>query len=203
VFDLLAGLALGYLIGSFPSASVLARTMGRDIFRVGSGNMGAMNTARNLGWGPGAAVLALDVAKGSLAVLLAQALAGVASDPGTARLAMPLAAGVGAVAGHAWSAFAGLRGGKALATTLGVSLPLYPLGGLYTLLLLMALVLLTRRVTLSSIVAISAYPLVVMAVLSRWGVARDESFAILTSVILIAAIVIAKHLRRPAAESAA
>jgi glycerol-3-phosphate acyltransferase PlsY len=203
VFDLLAGLALGYLIGSFPSASVLARAMGRDIFRVGSGNMGAMNTARNLGWGAGAAVLALDIAKGSLAVLLAQALAGAASDSGTARLAMPLAAGVGAVAGHAWSAFAGLRGGKALATTLGVSLPLYPLGGLYTLLILIALVLLTRRVTLSSIVAISAYPLVVMAVLSRSGLARDESFAILTSVFLIAAIVIAKHLRRPAAESAA
>jgi glycerol-3-phosphate acyltransferase PlsY len=195
VYDLLAALALGYLIGSFPSAAVIARLSGRDIFEVGSGNMGAMNTARNVGWVPGAAVLLLDIAKGTLAVLLAGWLAGTAGMTTPAQASMPLAAGVGAVAGHAWSAFAGLRGGKALATTLGVALPVYPAAGFYALLLLVALVLLTRRMTLSSVVTMALYPLIVMAVLSRAGVDQERAFAVLTSVLLIAAIVIVKHLR--------
>lgn len=195
VFDLLAGLALGYLLGSFPSAVVLAKLSGRDIFEVGSGNMGAMNTARNVGWLAGSAVLLLDVAKGALAVLLAQWLTTALSETEASQLVMPLAAGVGAVAGHAWSAFAGFRGGKALATTFGVALPVYPLAAIYTLLLLIALVLITRRTTLSSVAAIAAYPAVVMAVLTRSGTDQERAFAILTSVLLIAAIVIYKHLR--------
>jgi glycerol-3-phosphate acyltransferase PlsY len=195
MFDLLAALALGYLIGSFPSAVVIARLSGRDIFQVGSGNMGAMNTARNVGWLPGATVLLLDIAKGTLAVLLAAWLAGTAGMATAAQAAMPLAAGVGAVAGHAWTAFAGLRGGKALATTLGVALPVYPAAGFYALLLLVALFLLTRRMTLSSVVTMALYPLIVMAVLGRAGVDQERAFAILTSVLLIAAIVIFKHLR--------
>jgi glycerol-3-phosphate acyltransferase PlsY len=195
MYDLLAALALGYLVGSFPSAAVIARLSGRDIFDVGSGNMGAMNTARNLGWLPGAVVLLLDIAKGSLAVLLAGWIASAAGMVTPAQAAMPLAAGVGAVAGHAWSAFAGLRGGKALATTLGAALPVYPAAGLYALLLLVALALLTRRVTLSSVVTIALYPLIVMAVLGRAGVDQERTFAIVTSVLLIAAIVIFKHLR--------
>lgn len=195
VFDLLAGLALGYLLGSFPSAVVLAKLSGRDIFEVGSGNMGAMNTARNVGWLAGSAVLLLDVAKGALAVLLAQWLTTALSETEASQLVMPLAAGVGAVAGHAWSAFAGFRGGKALATTFGVALPVYPLAAIYTLLLLIALVLITRRTTLSSVAAIAAYPAVVMAVLTRNGTDQESAFAILTSVLLIAAIVIYKHLR--------
>lgn len=194
MFDLLAGLALGYLLGSFPSAVVMAKLWGRDIFEVGSGNMGAMNTARNVGWLAGGAVLLLDVTKGAVAVLLAQALTSALSDAGSVQLLMPLAAGVGAVAGHAWSAFAGLKGGKALATTLGVALPIYPLAALYTLLLLIALVLITRRTTLSSVAAIAAYPAILMAVLSRDGTDQERAFAILTSVLLIAAIVIYKHL---------
>ncbi|MEX2543447.1 MAG: glycerol-3-phosphate acyltransferase [Trueperaceae bacterium] len=194
MFDLLAGLALGYLIGSFPSAAIIARLAGRDIFGVGSGNMGAMNTARNVGWLPGAVVLLLDVAKGALAVSLTIALVAATGWESASRAAMPMAAGVSAVAGHAWSVFAGFRGGKALATTLGVALPVYPLGGLYTLLLLVALVLLTRRVTLSSLLTMGLYPFVVLAVLSRGGVDQDRIFAILTSVLLIAAIVVYKHL---------
>jgi glycerol-3-phosphate acyltransferase PlsY len=195
MLDLFAALALGYLIGSFPSAVIVARLAGRDIFRVGSGNMGAMNTARNVGWLAGGGVLLLDVMKGAAAVLAAQGLAAAADWATASQQAMPLAAGVGAVIGHAWSAFADLRGGKALATAFGVSLPIYPLGGLYALLLLAALLLITRRATLSSILAVAAYPVIVLAVLARAGVAQERAFAIVTSVLLIAAVVIYKHLR--------
>lgn len=211
MFDLAAALALGYFIGSFPSAALVARMMGRNIFEVGSGNMGAMNTARHLGWLPGVAVLALDIGKGALAVSLTAVLAQVAvgtadtvaptGDPtvavGSAAVlaAMPLAAGVGAVSGHAWSVFTGFRGGKALATALGVALPVYPLGGLYAVLLMIALMLLTRRTTLSALITMTAYPAVVGAALHRAGVDTEQIFAVVTSVVLISAIVIYKHLR--------
>lgn len=195
MFDLAAALALGYLLGSFPSAVLVARLTGKDIFSVGSGNMGAMNTARNIGWIAGMIVLLLDLAKGVTAVVLAQSMAGAGEISVGLRQALPLAAGVGAVSGHAWSAFARLRGGKALATALGVALPVYPLGGLYTVLLYVALVLLTRRSTLSSIAAMVAYPAVVMAVLARGGLDPQRAFPILTSVLLISAIVIYKHVR--------
>lgn len=196
MFDLLAGLALGYFIGSFPSAAIVARLVGRDIFAVGSGNMGAMNAARNLGWLPGAAVLLLDVAKGAGAVLAAIALSAAAGKPMTeGYLAMPLAAGVGAVAGHAWSVFTRLRGGKALATALGVSLPIYPLAGIYTLLVLLGLALITRRINLSSIMAGVAFPFIALAQFLQAGAAREVAFAIATSVLVISCIIIFKHIR--------
>lgn len=196
MFDLLAGLALGYFVGSFPSAAVVARLSGRDIFSVGSGNMGAMNAARNLGWLPGAAVLLLDLAKGSGAVLAAIALSAAAGRPlAQGYLAMPLAAGVGAVAGHAWSVFARFRGGKALATALGVSLPLYPLGGIYSLLVLLGLTLITRRVSLSSIVAAAAFPLITLALYLRAGAQQEVAFAVATSVLVISCVIIYKHAR--------
>lgn len=196
MFDLLAGLALGYFIGSFPSAAIVARLVGRDIFNVGSGNMGAMNAARNLGWLSGAAVLLLDVAKGTGAVLAAIALSAAAGKPlADGHLAMPLAAGVGAVAGHAWSVFARFRGGKALATALGVSLPLYPLGGIYTLLVLLGLALITRRITLSSIVGAVAFPFITFALFLQAGVPREVAFAVTTSVLVISCIIVLKHIR--------
>ncbi|MEX2536458.1 MAG: glycerol-3-phosphate acyltransferase [Trueperaceae bacterium] len=202
MFDLLAGLTLGYLVGSFPSAVVVTRLAGRNIFEVGSGNMGAMNTARNVGWAAGSAVLLLDVAKGVIAVLLAQYLAVITGNSAAIQFTMPLAAGVGAVTGHAWSAFAGLKGGKALATTFGAALPIYPLAAFYTLLLLVALLLISRRTTLSAVAAIAAYPAIVMTVLARSNTEQGQAFAILTSVLLIAAIVIFKHLWHPAGRPA-
>lgn len=196
IFDLVAGWALGYFVGSFPSAAVVARLVGRDIFSVGSGNMGAMNAARNLGWLPGAVVLLLDLAKGTGAVLAAIALSAAAGRPlAESHLAMPLAAGVGAVTGHAWSVFARFRGGKALATALGVSLPLYPLGGIYTLLVLLGLALITRRVALSSIVAAIAFPFITFALFLRAGAQQEVAFAVAASVLVISFVIVYKHIR--------
>jgi len=194
VFELLAALALGYLLGAIPSAALLAQAKGRRIFEVGSGNMGAMNTARNLGYLLGGLVLVMDIGKGALATLLAQLMTRATNPPGIPTLGMVAAAGVGAVLGHAWSAYINFRGGKGLATTLGISLPLYPLAGLYGLGILIALVLLVRRANLAAVVAIISYPLVVLATLRKLGWPQDDTFTILTSVILIAVIVLLKYL---------
>ena len=156
-FWLPLGLAVGYLIGSVPSAALVARFKSRDIFAVGSSSMGAMNTARNLGWALGALVLLLDLGKGALASAAGLRLGALAGDP----LYTPLTAGIGAVLGHLWSVWVGFRGGKGLATTLGVALPIYPLGGLYGLLTLLVLIALSRRVTFSTFVTALLYPLCV------------------------------------------
>ncbi len=182
---LVASLAAGYLIGSVPSAALVARFKRQDIFAVGSSSMGAMNTARNLGWALGALVLLLDLGKGALASFVGLQLGAFAGDP----LYTALVAGVGAVLGHLWSVWVGFRGGKGLATTLGVALPVYPLGGLYGLVTLLVLIALSRRVTFSTFVTALAYPLCVYL-----GVAGTETrTAVTLGATLIALLVALKH----------
>jgi glycerol-3-phosphate acyltransferase PlsY len=193
MFDILAALGVGYLIGALPSAALIARLRGTSIFEVGSGNMGAMNTARNLGWVLGASVLLLDMGKGALATVLGGVMVLLAGSGPLGPLAPPLAAGLGAVLGHAWSPYVGFRGGKALATTLGVAIPIYPIGGFYGLLLLIALVLIVRRVALASILTMIVYPVVVMLALRRAGWPPDDLFLVTSGVALVALVVIVKH----------
>ena len=205
MFDLLAALGIGYLLGAIPSAALLARLRGTSIFQIGSGNMGAMNTARNVGWAVGGAVLLFDVGKGALATYLGKVMVQL-GGAGAWPLALPLAAGAGAVLGHAWSVYVGFRGGKALATTFGISLPLYGLAGIYGLVLMLALLLLLRRVTLVSMLTMALYPGLVMLTLRNAGWARDDVFTIVTGVLLVSAIVLLKHvtvLRRDRAAAAA
>ncbi len=113
-----------------------------------------MNTARNLGWALGVLVLLLDLGKGALASFIGLQLGVLGGDP----LITPLVAGVGAIIGHLWSVWVGFRGGKGLATTLGVALPVYPLGGLYGLAALLVSVLIFRRVTLATFLIALVYP---------------------------------------------
>ncbi len=189
----LAALALGYLVGSVPSAALLARLRGGDIFGVGGGNMGAMNAARNLGWGLGVLVLVLDLAKGALASGIGVWLAAGLDGEGLAGLLPAFAAGVGAVLGHLWSVWVGFRGGKGLTTTLGVSLPLYPLGGLYGLGLLIALIFALRRVTRAALLTALVYPLLVYA--SLRAAAPEFIWGAVGGAGVIALLVALKHLQ--------
>jgi glycerol-3-phosphate acyltransferase PlsY len=115
----LAGVA-GFLLGSIPFSWILARLLGGlDIRSIGSGNVGATNVARSLGFRVGAAALLLDAAKGSAAALLGQAI-----DPAGAGGAGALLGGGLAVLGHNFTPFLGFRGGKGVATATGVLLAL-------------------------------------------------------------------------------
>lgn len=187
LWPMLLSLLTGYLIGSLPSAVLAARLKRRDIFAVGSSSMGAMNTARNLGWGLGALVLLLDLGKGALASAAGLWLGSLMGD----SLFIPLAAGVGAVVGHLWSVWVGFRGGKGLATTLGVALPVYPLGGLYALLLLLVFIALLRRVTTATFLTALCYPLCVY--LSLLHAAPSPKLWTTLGAGLIALLVALKH----------
>lgn len=194
MIGLLTALGLGYLLGSVPSAELIARTRGKTIFEVGSGNMGAMNTARNLGWGAGAAVLALDLSKGALASWLGIVMVTVSQPDALWAVIMPLAAGLGAVLGHAASVYVSFRGGKALTTALGMSLPLFPVGGLYSLLLLVSLILLLRKVGIGSSLAALCFPAVVYTQQYQTGISGDVRTATAITVALISIIIIIKHI---------
>jgi len=193
-FDLVAALAIGYLLGGFPTAALIARSRGRRIFDVGSGNMGAMNTARNLGPALGVTVLVVDVAKGALAALAGDAM-GLALGAGDeARLALALAAGVAAVAGHAWSPYVGFRGGKALSTAFGAALPTTPWGAVAALVLIVALLLILRREPPATAITICAYPLLTYLATMRASLDQDLAFAGTTAALLVAVLIGAKHL---------
>jgi len=146
----------GYLIGSFPTAYLVARTRGVDIFTVGSGNMGATNVTRALGWRYGLLVWAWDGIKGVVVVLLARAL--VPDD----RTAASVIGAVAVVAGHNWSFLAtiitgSIRGGKGAATAMGTFLLLAPTFIVaLTLGLAAAVILLTRFVSLAVLTAVAA-----------------------------------------------
>jgi len=132
-----AGLVLlGYLSGSIPFGLLLVRAArGVDVREQGSGNIGATNVARVAGKGLGALVLVLDALKGALPVLLAQAV-----DP---RPLVPVSVGLAAFAGHVAPPWLGFRGGKGVATALGVLAVLAPraaLAGALTWVVVMAAV---------------------------------------------------------------
>lgn len=191
ILDLIAAFAVGYFLGGFPSALWIARLAGQNIFDVGSGNMGSMNTARNIGPLAGVAVFTLDVAKGALAVTIGLWMAGVTGwiDP----LPLGLAGAIGAVVGHGWSPYVKFKGGKALAAAFGSTLPIVPWGGIASLILLVALILITRRSELSAILALIAFPFLDGVALARMGAPQEDVFLVGTGMAVVAAVCIIKH----------
>ena len=112
-------LAAGYLIGGVPFGYIMARLRGVDVREVGSGNIGATNVGRALGRGWGFLALALDIAKGMLPVLfLAPAIA--RWDGAVDREYALAAMGLGAILGHVFTPYLRFRGGKGVATSIGV-----------------------------------------------------------------------------------
>ena len=123
---LLLQFVIGYFCGALPWGLWLGRWFkGVDVRTLGSGNLGATNVYRSLGPGLGIATLLLDVLKGALPVWLLPRWLMAGADPGALDLAGTVT-GLGAVAGHVWTCFAGFKGGKGVATTVGVLLALAP-----------------------------------------------------------------------------
>jgi acyl phosphate:glycerol-3-phosphate acyltransferase len=150
-----AALAFGYLLGSIPWGLLLTRAAGLgDIRAVGSGNIGATNVLRTGNKGLAAATLVLDALKGVAALLIAETVWG--EGPG-------LAAGFGAMLGHAFPVWLGFRGGKGVATGGGVLLAASWWMGLAAALVWLAVAALTRLSSAAALAACAAAPLVALA----------------------------------------
>lgn len=146
-------ISLAYLLGSIPFGYLLVRIFrNEDIRQHGSGNIGATNVARSGAKGLGLATLLLDMAKAYLAVVIARRV-------GAANYDLAVAAAVAAVIGHVYPVWLEFRGGKGVASALGVFLALTWPSGLAILLVFVAVFALTRYVSLASIVASASFPL--------------------------------------------
>lgn len=121
--QIVAAIIIGYILGSVPFAYIIARLKkGVDIRETGGGNVGALNVYRNIGPVYGLSVLAADIGKGAMAVVIADALG----------LSLPwiCAAGFAAIVGHNWPVFLKFKGGKGAATVIGVLLAFTPVPAL-------------------------------------------------------------------------
>ncbi|MBL8986929.1 MAG: glycerol-3-phosphate 1-O-acyltransferase PlsY [Gemmatimonadetes bacterium] len=145
-------LVASYLVGAIPTSYWVARVAkGIDLRTVGSGNLGATNVYRTLGWRYAIPVALVDIAKGVVPVLI---FGPRASD----GLWIPLLLGLAAVVGHVFSPFVGFKGGKGVATAAGVVLGIAPLATLVSLATWVAVVRLTGYVSLGSILAALVLP---------------------------------------------
>ena len=157
------GLLIAYIAGSFPSAYLAGRLVkGIDLRTVGSGNLGATNVYRVLGFGAAICVLLIDLAKGALPVLYLPRLLD-AGPPGSDRaLWWALAYGIAAIAGHAKPVFLLWKGGgKGVATATGVFVVLVPSALLATVVVCLAVVWYSGFMSLGSITAAALFPLLV------------------------------------------
>jgi glycerol-3-phosphate acyltransferase PlsY len=173
----LIAVTFGYLAGSIPFAFVLARRRGVDLRRVGSGNLGAANLLRTKGVAAALTALMLDAAKGALAVLIAQRLA---DGPAT-----PMAAGLAAVSGHVYPVWLRFRGGKGVATAAGVFAVLAPLAVMVAVSVFIAVVWITRYVSLGSLAA--------TVTLAAGAAAADAPPPVVAGALVTALIIVHRH----------
>jgi glycerol-3-phosphate acyltransferase PlsY len=183
-FEAIIWIAASYVIGSIPFGLVVSKLLFKqDLRKLGSGNIGATNVLRNYGVQPFIAVMLLDMAKGIVAVAVARAL-GLGPN-------LSLLAGLASIIGHNWSLFLKFKGGKGIATSGGVIIAAYPWQVTLAVLGTFAiLVLITRIMSVASIIAAIACPVSTTIVL--WG-DMGEYWLYLVVAVLAGVFAIYKH----------
>ena len=145
---------IGYLLGCIPSGVLISKIFGiNDIRKVGSGNSGTTNVLRTLGWLPSVLTLVCDCLKGYVACLIGKQLGG---DPGM------LVGGLCAILGHDFPVFMGFKGGKGIATSLGLIIAINPWLALALLAVQIIAVALTRYMSVASLITTVAFPILVI-----------------------------------------
>lgn len=181
-------LFIAYLLGSCPTAVWIGKIFYNiDVREFGSGNAGATNTFRVLGKKAGVPVLILDVLKGFLAVTLAYFSS--FKHGSEAFVNFQLVLGIASLVGHIFPIFAGFRGGKGVATLLGIVLAVQPEAAACSMLVFLGMLLLFRYVSLASMTAGLVYPIVVIAIF------KTEYISLITFSILVSVMLIITHKR--------
>ncbi len=180
---------LGYLIGSIPFGVIVSRlARGIDVRDYGSGGMGMTNVLRTVGARAGVLVFLADMAKGAAAVSLAWPI--LASDPDMVAWGH-MAGGTAVIIGHSWPVFVGFRGGRGITTGFSVLLTMYWPTGLIALAVLLAVIGLTRYVSLGSMLAALA-ALVAMILFVVFDLPGAE-FAHIVFGLIVLPIIIFRH----------
>ena len=179
-------LILAYLTGSFPSAVWVGKFFyNKDVREYGSGNAGATNTFRVLGKGAGIPVLLMDVFKGWVSVNYIYFFSSIPSVP-SAFFELQLAFGIAAVIGHLFPIYTGFRGGKGIATLLGLLVGLNPIAAISSIVVFIIVFLISKYVSLGSILASVAFPVVVFMVLDEKDVNSSlELFSVFVPILTL------------------
>ncbi len=165
-FSLCCGLIIAYLLGSIPTSVWVSKGIyGIDIRTKGSGNAGATNTIRVLGWKAGIPVLLFDVFKGWLAVSIA-VLFNQDYLTGDHYLIYKVSLAISAVLGHIFPVYIGFKGGRGVATLLGIGIALYPVAVWLTLSVFIIVLLITRIVSIASVLSAMSLPFIVIFLLN-------------------------------------
>ncbi|MGG1650821.1 glycerol-3-phosphate 1-O-acyltransferase PlsY [Paenibacillus sp. NRS-1780] len=157
----IVAIVLSYLLGSVSFSLLYGKLKGIDIRQHGSGNAGATNTLRVLGKGPAILVLLLDVLKGIVAVLIGHWLGGNS-------LWLPGLCGIAAIAGHNWPVYFHFRGGKGIATAIGVLVSIAIIPALYAGIIAILAIVITRYVSLGSLIFVILTPWILLVLGYEW-----------------------------------
>jgi len=178
-----AAIIIGYLLGSIPSAYIITRVItGKDIRQLGSGNIGALNTFREVGRRAGIAVFLADAGKGAAVVAIAKWGLGVPYE-------FLLLAALAAVIGHMWSVFLRFAGGRGMSTILGILAVFMPLHGylvefsIFLGIIFIFLIVTHRNVALSMTLGLVSVPI------STWFLDKSWLFVVISAVFLILVVI--------------
>ena len=181
---IILSLACAYLLGSIPFGLIFAKLFGgRDVRQSGSGNIGAANVARVAGLLPGILTLLFDAAKGALAVWLAGHFTG-------GDAAWMMVAGIAALLGHCYSVWLGFKGGKGVATALGVFAAICGPAALSAFAFFLVVLGIWRYVSLGSVAAAAAMPLLIYFL---WMPRGAPPLAVMFGTFFASALVAFKH----------
>ena len=192
-------LLISYLVGSIPSSIWVGKiARGVDIRNHGSGNAGATNTFRILGWKPGVSVLLIDVFKGFVcSYWISQLAYHIGSGPISVgsiwevNAFLQIICGLMAVVGHMFPIIANFDGGKGMATATGMLIGIEPISIAICTVVFLTVMLTTRYVSLASVVTAFIYPLVLLLLHHVFHVPMDESVMILGAVVGVGIVI--KH----------
>ena len=181
---------IAYLIGSVNFSVIFSKKFaGFDVREKGSGNAGTTNMLRSVGKGPAALTLICDILKGVVSILLAIAVGSIFKN--TDRALLVQVAAIAVVIGHTFPIFFGFKGGKGVATSLGVLLMTNWQIGLICLVFGLLLIILTRMVSLGSCAAAVLYPVLTLFINQHYIVTGNSSYFIYS--IILAVIVLFNH----------
>lgn len=190
---------LSYLVGSIPTALLVSRAVkGIDIREHGSGNMGGTNVMRVLGWKYGLLVVLIDALKGVIAVVLITRLhhGNIPFNnitPFDDFTLIQIIAGITAVIGHIWTIFAGFKGGKGIATALGILLIISTVDILIAVGIFVIVVTFSKYISLGSVLAAVAVPLALVVRENVFDAQISNYYTLLPFLILLSLLVIFTH----------
>jgi len=199
MLSLVTVLVLSYIVGSIPGSLWSSKLLyGIDVREYGSGNAGATNTFRVVGWQAGVVATIVDMGKGAFAAGILPMIAlfgpfpmfGI-SAPGEAAVIVSLLCGLAAVTGHMFPVFAKFRGGKGVNTAAGILLALTPLSTVLTMVVFVVTLATSRYVSLGSILASITFPTIVAV--RKYVFGADLSVSLLVFGVVIGLAIVVAH----------